>query len=122
MGLAIARQDLALRIYKRLSVVNALAGTLGNTGDNGERKCFRHLLQGGNGPFRPRLRQLANDGHRITRVRCLGKNDQLDAFVFRPRAELPHLRDIGGDIPERAGDLSGSNFHLDPRMDANLRE
>src|SRR5882724_5174877 len=116
MRLAIARNEFAARINEHLRVVDDVSDAFGNAGYDRERKFLRHYLKRGNSSFAPRLRQITDDGHRITGIGCLGKNDQLRAFVFRARGEVAHLAQVRVDVTKRAGNLSSGYFHLDPRI------
>src|SRR4051812_22800285 len=63
MRLPIAGQNLTARIDEDLRIVNAIAITLGNAGDDRHRKFFCHFLERRDRPFRPRLCLVANHRH-----------------------------------------------------------
>src|SRR2546423_1223071 len=116
MRLAIAGDEVALRIDENLRVVDDVAGALRNSAHDRERKLLRHFLQGRDRAFGPRLRVSTNDRHRVAGIRRLGKNDQLCALLFRARGEIAHLPQIRVNVTKRTGDLSSSYFHLSPRI------
>src|SRR5450432_842123 len=114
MSLSIFCLNLTPRIDKNLSIEDAVTVPLRYPADDCDRTRPRNLLKLRDRPFRPGGRMSLNDRHRVAGICHLRKDDQLSACFSGPRGKLADFGEVRAENTERAGNLSGSDFHFAP--------